>query len=69
MAQNAATRVYIYSFSDAIMTKQLAENKLFVPQDSAIDLLAAPFNIQVLKKPEVWIALSAFAILARQRYP
>lgn len=46
--------LWIYSNMEPIVDRALARRALYAPQESLADLLAAPFNIQVLKKPSVW---------------
>jgi membrane protease YdiL (CAAX protease family) len=49
--------LWVYGAVSPIFTKQLAKRALYTPQDSAADLLAAPYNIEVMKRPEVWAGL------------
>lgn len=56
----AFQNTYFYSVSDAVMQRQLRQGLRYVPTDSTLDLVAAPFNIQVMKRPEVWAGLLGF---------
>jgi membrane protease YdiL (CAAX protease family) len=53
----AATDLLIYSDVDEIFQEQLARRLTLVPQDSLGDLLAAPFNIEALSAPDVWLGI------------
>lgn len=46
--------IWIYSNTEPLVDRALARRALYAPQESLADLLAAPFNIQVLKRPSVW---------------
>jgi membrane protease YdiL (CAAX protease family) len=46
--------LYVYSASDIMISRNLALRQLYTPADSTADLLAAPFNLQVMKDPKVW---------------
>jgi len=45
---------YSYSLADGFIQRHLAEASLFAPRDSLADLIAAPFNWEVMKRPRVW---------------
>jgi len=49
--------LWVYGLVDALFTTEMAAGKLYAPQDSPADLVAAPFNWQVLKRPTVWAGL------------
>lgn len=51
--------LWIYSLADARIEDDRAAEKLYAPADTLDDLVAAPFNIQVMKRPEVWAGLLA----------
>jgi membrane protease YdiL (CAAX protease family) len=44
----------VYSWSDALLDQQRARRLPFTPQDTTRELVAAPFNVQVLRRPAVW---------------
>ena len=46
--------LWLYSNTEPLVDRALAAQALYAPQESLSDMLAAPFNVQVLKKPEVW---------------
>ena len=46
--------LYVYSYVDAVLEVNRARRRLYVPQDTTSELLAAPFNGHVLKRPMVW---------------
>jgi len=50
--------LWVYGVAEPMLRRQLAVEALYTPQDSAGDLLAAPYNLQVLKRPEVWAGLA-----------
>jgi membrane protease YdiL (CAAX protease family) len=45
--------LWVYSAADFKIEQDLARELRFAPQDSAADLVAAPFNWQVMKRPDV----------------
>ena len=49
--------VYVYGISATYIDNALAQRKRFAPRDSLADLLAAPFNIEVIKDPKVFLGL------------
>lgn len=51
--------LWVYGAADAAITEALARGAPFAPQDTAADLVAAPFNVEVMKRPEVWAGLAA----------
>ena len=53
----AVQDLWIYGLADAWITSALARRERFAPPDSAADLLAAPFNLEVMKRPVVWAGL------------
>ena len=55
--------LYIYSVADVLILRDRATRQLYAPQDSTVDLLAAPFNLEVMKRPEVWGGLAAILAL------
>jgi membrane protease YdiL (CAAX protease family) len=54
----AVQDLWVYGLADASIQGSLANAERFAPQDSATDLLAAPFNAQVMKRPGVWLGLA-----------
>lgn len=54
----AVQDLWVYGVVDALITRQLADGELYVPRDTAADLVAAPFNLQVMKRPAVWAGLA-----------
>lgn len=50
----AAQDLWIYGLADAWITGALARREMYAPPDSLGDLVAAPFNLEVMKRPEVW---------------
>lgn len=53
----AVQDLYAYGISDAAITVALARRQKYAPRDSMADLVAAPFNVQVLKRPAVWLGI------------
>jgi membrane protease YdiL (CAAX protease family) len=51
--------LWVYGLADAWITGSLARRERFAPPDSAADLVAAPFNLEVMKRPAVWAGLAA----------
>jgi membrane protease YdiL (CAAX protease family) len=51
--------LYVYSVADMLILRDRATRQLYAPPDSTVDLLAAPFNLEVMKRPEVWGGLAA----------
>lgn len=51
--------LYIYSVSDALILRDRATQKLYAPTDSTADLLAAPFNLEVMGRPKVFLGIAA----------
>lgn len=49
--------LWAFGYVEPIIQQQLARKTLYAPPDSIADMLAAPFNIQVLKRPEVWLGI------------
>jgi membrane protease YdiL (CAAX protease family) len=55
--------LWVYGLADVSITGALASRERFAPRDSLTDLAAAPFNIQVMKRPGVWAGtLAALAV-------
>ena len=57
VAAIALQDLWVIGAVDPIFDKQLANRTLYAPQDTAADLLAAPYNLEVMKRPEVWAGL------------
>jgi membrane protease YdiL (CAAX protease family) len=51
--------LWIYGIFDGIRDEQLASFVPYTPQDTFSELAVAPFNWQVLKRPEIWIGILA----------
>jgi membrane protease YdiL (CAAX protease family) len=49
---------YVAGLSDAFIDRARAEHLLYAPTDSLVDLVAAPFNWEVMKRPKVWLGLA-----------
>lgn len=49
--------LWAFGYVEPLVKGQLARKALYAPPDSITDMLAAPFNIQVLEKPEVWLGI------------
>lgn len=55
--------LYVYSVADSLILGDLALRRLYAPRDTTADLLAAPFNLEVMKDPKVFGGiLAALAI-------
>ena len=50
----AVQDLWAYGVADVFITQQLAAAQRYAPRDTAADLVAAPFNLEVLKRPAVW---------------
>ena len=51
---------WVYSVGDGVRDTHLANHSLYTPPDSMLDLVSAPFNLEVLKRTEVWLGALAF---------
>jgi membrane protease YdiL (CAAX protease family) len=49
--------LWIYGFATPGIDAALANQQLYAPQDSLKDLVAAPFNLEVMKRPAVWAGI------------
>ncbi len=49
--------LWLYGIVDPVFDGQLARRELYAPQDTTADLIAAPYNVQVLRRPEVWAGI------------
>ncbi len=49
--------MYLFAAANIAIREDLAGKKLYAPQDSLADVAAAPFNIEVLKRLEIWAVL------------
>ncbi len=49
--------VSVYCWSDALLDAQRARRLVYTPQDTTAELAAAPFNVQVMKRPSVWAGI------------
>lgn len=54
----AVQDLYVYGVAAAAIEGDLARRARFAPHDSAADLLAAPFNLEVLRRPAVWLGIA-----------
>jgi membrane protease YdiL (CAAX protease family) len=54
---SAVQDLWMLGLADVWITGALARRQLYAPPDSMTDLVAAPFNIQVLKRPAVWAGI------------
>jgi len=54
----AVQDLWLYGIVDAVLTRQLAAGERFVPRDTPSDLVAAPLNLEVMKRPAVWAGLT-----------
>lgn len=55
--------LWLAGVADMMIDRDLSKGLLYAPTDSLGDLLAAPFNLEVMKQPKVWGGiLGAFAI-------
>jgi membrane protease YdiL (CAAX protease family) len=52
-------QAYLYAAADLAIMNDRAARKRFAPLDSTADLAAAPFNLEVMKRPEIWLGLTA----------
>jgi membrane protease YdiL (CAAX protease family) len=50
--------LWVYGVVDSLLTGQLADGELYAPRDTTADLVAAPLNLQVMKRPAVWAGLT-----------
>jgi hypothetical protein len=55
----AAQDTYVYSLADGFIQRHLANRALYAPPDTLGDLIAAPFNWKVMKRPRVWAGILA----------
>jgi membrane protease YdiL (CAAX protease family) len=53
----AVSDLWVYGIFDMVLIRQRASAELYVPRDTPSDLVAAPLNLQVMKRPGVWIGL------------
>jgi membrane protease YdiL (CAAX protease family) len=53
----AFQETYLFAAANIAIREDLANRKLYAPQDSLADVAAAPFNLEVMKRPEIWAAL------------
>jgi membrane protease YdiL (CAAX protease family) len=61
--------LWFYGVADIYLEEDRAEQLPFTPQDTLVELVAAPFNFEVLKEPHVWggilgMTAAAFAFSA-----
>ena len=53
----AVQNLYVYGVADAAITSALAHRERYAPRDTLADLVGAPFNWQVMKRPGVWLGI------------
>jgi membrane protease YdiL (CAAX protease family) len=53
----AASDLLLYSATEFRLEQQRAQHLAFVPQDTFSELLSAPFNIDALSSPDVWMGI------------
>jgi membrane protease YdiL (CAAX protease family) len=51
---SAVQDLWLYGLSDVWISGALARRAMYAPPDSMADLVAAPFNLEVMKRPAVW---------------
>jgi len=51
---SAVQDLWLLGLAHAWITGALARRELYAPPDTMADLVAAPFNLEVLKRPAVW---------------
>lgn len=51
--------LYVYSVAQSMILRARATRQLYAPVDSTTDLLAAPFNLEILRRPKVFLGLAA----------
>ncbi len=56
--------VWIYAIADSYIEVARAHHELYAPQENLGQLVAAPFNVDVLEKPYVWGGIVGLAALA-----
>lgn len=49
--------LWMAGIADVLIDRDLARGRLYAPTDSLGDLLAAPFNWEVMKRPKVWAGI------------
>ena len=49
--------LWLYGLADVWITGALARRERYAPPDTLADLTAAPFNLEVMKRPAVWAGL------------
>jgi membrane protease YdiL (CAAX protease family) len=54
---SAVQDLWMLGLADVWITGALARREMYAPPDTMSDLVAAPFNVQVLKRPAVWAGL------------
>lgn len=54
----AVQDLWVYAASDVLIRRQLAGGELYAPRDTTTDLVAAPLNLEVMKRPAVWAGLA-----------
>ncbi len=55
--------LYVAGIADVLIDRNLARRHLYAPTDSLGDLLASPFNWNVMKQPKVWAGILAGAAI------
>lgn len=49
---------YVAGVADMHIDRSLAARRLYAPTDTISDLLLAPFNMEVMKRPKVWAGIA-----------
>jgi membrane protease YdiL (CAAX protease family) len=49
---------WVIGVADMLVDRDLARRELYAPTDTLPDMVAAPFNIEVMKDPKVWVGLA-----------
>ncbi len=55
--------LWLYGMTDTANDQALARRALFAPRDSLSDLALAPFNFEVMRRPEVWAGTLLAAVV------
>jgi hypothetical protein len=49
---------WVIGVADMLIDRDLARGEVYAPTDSLADVVAAPFNLEVMKDPKVWAGLA-----------
>jgi membrane protease YdiL (CAAX protease family) len=50
--------LWVYGVVDVVLERQRAAHLPYVPEETLGELVAAPFNLRVLKQPDVWAGIA-----------